>query len=340
MFVRIRKVSLVMIGICLLIASLAAPRSEASSVDLIGPLKSFTYSPAMPAPGDLVTITAEVDDGVDAGELFYVEYAVIFRQPDLHRIVAFERQADGRYQALLQLDAASAVGTYRPTYVLGVTNSMLYPYGEDLSGYNIHVYGNDVTPPYTAYSASHLAGNHAPEWLNDKVEWYLRAYDNELGYVPDKYSHLIRTKYRYNQGGWQDYDGGMMTYAEEGVTALDYYSIDANGNAEPVRTAYLKIDKTPPQTTHRLSSAGTYGDKEVYTAAVTVELQAEDALSGTGLGFPQSGRTLYSVNGGEWEWYYSPFTLSDEGDYHIAYWSADRAGNEESPKSVAFRIDR
>ncbi|TLS49009.1 hypothetical protein FE782_27415 [Paenibacillus antri] len=94
------------------------------------------------------------------------------------------------------------------------------------------------------------------------------------------------------------------------------------------------IDLTAPTTNVEL--APTTGEAEVngwYKSPVNVSLHATDDVSGV-------KDTVYRLNGGEWTAYVGPFSIADDGDFMLEYYSTDNAGNSESAKTAAFRIDR
>ncbi|HWK29671.1 MAG TPA: ThuA domain-containing protein [Solirubrobacter sp.] len=93
-----------------------------------------------------------------------------------------------------------------------------------------------------------------------------------------------------------------------------------------------QADETAPVTTAALDPAQP-GAGGTYTRPVTVTLTAADEAGGSGL-----DRTEYRVNGGEFQTYSAPFTRSLPGEYLVEFRSADRTGNVEATKSVAFTI--
>ncbi len=88
-------------------------------------------------------------------------------------------------------------------------------------------------------------------------------------------------------------------------------------------------DTTPPTTTCALDGTMSGG---VYITPVGVTLSATDAESGVNY-------TMYKLDSGNWTKYIVGFTVLDEGSHTIAYYSVDKAGNSETPKSTPFTID-
>ena len=89
-------------------------------------------------------------------------------------------------------------------------------------------------------------------------------------------------------------------------------------------------DTTPP--TSSLSASGTQGSSGWYTSGVTVSITASDSSS--------ISSTNYRVNGGSWQTYTGPFTVSSDGSNTVEYYSKDSIGNTEVTKSASVRIDR
>jgi uncharacterized membrane protein YgdD (TMEM256/DUF423 family) len=93
------------------------------------------------------------------------------------------------------------------------------------------------------------------------------------------------------------------------------------------------LDLTAPVTAVSLNPATPDGNNGWYKSEVTLNLSADDNLSGV-------EGTQYSLDGGAaWQSYSAPFTLAGDGQYTILYRSVDKDGNEEQAKSVSFDLD-
>ena len=92
-------------------------------------------------------------------------------------------------------------------------------------------------------------------------------------------------------------------------------------------------DTVPPTTTIALS--GTPGAPGWYTSPVTITLSSVDNDHGRGVAFIE-----YSVNGGAFQRYLAPLTISASGTTRVAARATDFAGNVESPApSTTVAID-
>lgn len=90
-------------------------------------------------------------------------------------------------------------------------------------------------------------------------------------------------------------------------------------------------DTQAPQTQAQVS--GTQGTNGWYRSDVQVALSAND---GNGGGVTS---TFYTVNNGAAQTYSAPFNVPGDAQYSISYWSVDKAGNAETPKTLSLKID-
>ena len=110
---------------------------------------------------------------------------------------------------------------------------------------------------------------------------------------------------------------------------------DADGFVTPdLGASPFPDDLTPPVSSHELDPPVGDGDNGWYTEAVEVSLDAADEAGGSDV-----ERTEYSVDGGAFQPYTAPFTVSGDGRHTVTYRSVDRAGNTESPKAIPVNID-
>lgn len=96
-------------------------------------------------------------------------------------------------------------------------------------------------------------------------------------------------------------------------------------------------DFAKPETT--ISISGTEGNDNYYISTTTIAFTAIDPI----ISRPSSGilHTKYSLDNGEtWHIYENPIILEDSGTSTIIYYSVDRAGNKEIPKTEIVKIDK
>ncbi|MGG1516414.1 beta-galactosidase [Paenibacillus oryzisoli] len=104
---------------------------------------------------------------------------------------------------------------------------------------------------------------------------------------------------------------------------------------QPLTPYLLQLrDTEPPVTTAAVQPGQPDGANGWYVHPVTLQLLAEDTQSGI-LG------SEYRMNGdGGWHSYSGPITINQDGSYAVSIRSTDRAGNAETPQTVAVNLDQ
>jgi hypothetical protein len=115
----------------------------------------------------------------------------------------------------------------------------------------------------------------------------------------------------------------------ETTTTLRFFSVDALGNAEAVKTETYVIDATPPTTTAR-PAGGTY------RSARDVELTCDDA-GGVGCSGPIRYSTNPTAPTSSFLTYTGPVRIS--ANTTLRFFSADALGNTEAVKTETYVID-
>jgi len=114
----------------------------------------------------------------------------------------------------------------------------------------------------------------------------------------------------------------LPTITAEGDTTIRFYAEDAHGNRETTRTATVRIDKTAPKTLDDHVAA--------YAETAFVRMYGTDALSGP-------DETRYTLDGGP-ETIGGAVVTTETGGHELTYWSTDKAGNVETPKTITFSV--
>jgi hypothetical protein len=123
----------------------------------------------------------------------------------------------------------------------------------------------DTMPPTTTI---HLEGiQSSPPWFMSDITVSLDATDSGSG--------VAETDYSLDGITWFTY-ASPFVIMNEGTTTVYYYSTDNAGNAEPIRTEPIFIDKAPPVITINSPQAREYLSDEM----LTVEFSASDTVSG------------------------------------------------------------
>lgn len=110
----------------------------------------------------------------------------------------------------------------------------------------------------------------------------------------------------------------------------------AKGNRIRVRDTKELVrvkDVTAPVTTANLDPPASNGNNGWYTSDVSVNLAAQDDMSGV-------KSTQYRINNQDWTEYTGPIKLTTDGVFLIEYRSEDQEGNLETTKSMEVKIDK
>ncbi|MBO0847725.1 MAG: DUF1349 domain-containing protein, partial [Nocardioides sp.] len=136
---------------------------------------------------------------------------------------------------------------------------------------------------------------------------------------------------------WTEVGTGVANSAVAGNGKIGLFAFGVNQTQSvTAKFDYFHLiqDNTAPTTTATADPAGPDGANGWYTGPVTVALAAADNDGGTGV-----ARTEYQLDGGAWTAYAEPVTVSGDGQHTVAYRSADKAGNVETAKTLAVKID-
>ena len=104
------------------------------------------------------------------------------------------------------------------------------------------------------------------------------------------------------------------------------------------------VDNTAPETTAYLDPATPDGENNWYVSNVRITLVTEHMVRflnpGTTSKIAGDGYTMYKIDDGDWQEYFVPFTVSEDGEHTVEFYSVDNAGNEEAIGEVTFKIDK
>jgi hypothetical protein len=127
--------------------------------------------------------------------------------------------------------------------------------------------------------------------------------------------------------------GTSISLTTAGTYTIKYFSVDAAGNAEPVKTAAtpIRIDKTAPTTTDNTATIGNAWKNTTQTVTLTPVDTGGSGVLTTYYTTNGSVPTTESAQG-------TSVVLSDSGTYTIRYFSVDAAGNAEAVKTAGTQI--
>ena len=141
------------------------------------------------------------------------------------------------------------------------------------------------------------------------------------------------TFYRMDGGAWQAGTSVVLPVwrrgGGNGDHVVDYYSVDATGNAETAKTIHVKIDTQPPRTADDAPA-------EPRASPVTVHLTPTDPFSGV-------ASTSWRLDSGSWTTVpgstgTSVVVPADPGTHWIMHYSTDLAGNVETLRLTSVTI--
>ena len=176
----------------------------------------------------------------------------------------------------------------------------------------------DTATPMTSVD---ITGLQSPSgWYSSDVNVSLSNNDQTSGVASSYYS--------IDGGDWETYTA-QFNLTEEGTHAIEYYSRDNAGNSEEHRTVQVEIDRTGPVT--EVLTAGGVGTNGWFDGPVTIDLEANDSLSGLDKIYYRFG------NGGFTEFTGTPYL--EDGLYTLECFSVDLAGNNGTHALLRLKID-
>jgi hypothetical protein len=150
----------------------------------------------------------------------------------------------------------------------------------------------------------------------------LTATDNVGG------SGVAATYYRLD--GAAQVSGTSINVTTVGAHTLEFWSVDVAGNSELHKTAAFTITAPVPDTTAPTTTSNAVAN---YYNSATVRLTATDNAGGSGV-----AATYYRLDGGA-QVTGTSISVTTVGSHTIEFWSADVAGNIETPhKTASFEV--
>ena len=166
-----------------------------------------------------------------------------------------------------------------------------------------------------------------PDGSND---WYINPVTLSLSYK-DTMLGVWQTYYQVNGGAVVVYSLPVL-FSLDDMYTVEYWSVDNAGNTEAVNSIYFQIDQTAPVTTLTIGSPNFGSDPTSVSTSTEFTLSIVEVMSGI-------DRIEYSIDGGGWIPYSSPFTVSEIGPHTIYYRCIDKAGNVEAFQSIAIVVN-
>jgi hypothetical protein len=182
----------------------------------------------------------------------------------------------------------------------------------------------DLTPPIT--TAIPIGTEGLSGWFTSAVTVEMTAVDDTSG--------VACTIFSIDGSAWDTESGSFsIPITKEGISVIEYFSVDNMDNEEMLKTLTVKIDRVLPFTIHTLQPATPNGYNEWYVTPVLMTLFPDDITSGV-------VETYYRINGEPEIDYTGPVLFSVDNIYTVEYWSIDEAGLVEGVTTVHFKIDQ
>ena len=181
----------------------------------------------------------------------------------------------------------------------------------------------DSTCPTTTADVVGTLGENG--WWRSAASLRLNAGDPVSGGVA---SGIATTRARLDGGDWFDLTD-ELAIAEDGLHEVEFLSVDAAGNEEPVQLMNIDVDATPP--TVEPLVVGDLGSGGYYVGPTSLAVVGADACSGIGW-------CEYNLDGLGWVTYTAPIGLED-GVHSVQVRAYDVAGNVSATTELSVPVD-
>ncbi|MCD6171331.1 MAG: choice-of-anchor J domain-containing protein, partial [Thermoplasmata archaeon] len=199
--------------------------------------------------------------------------------------------------------------------------------------HSVEINVDDSPPSTTLTYGTPYYTDGVDEWITTSTPITLTAVD-----YPDCASGVVATYYRINGGTWQTYTG-PFTIPDECTHTIEYYSVDCIGNEEPHHLVTVHVDSSPPVTTLTFGTPYHYDGNNWITTSTPIYLSAVD-YPGCACGVNHTYyRIITSSYTTIWYEYTGPFTIPEECEHTIEYYSVDHIGNVENVNSIVVYVD-
>jgi hypothetical protein len=185
------------------------------------------------------------------------------------------------------------------------------------------IFGVDATAPSTTtiigapnYTAVNL-------WISPTTTLGMASTDGGCG--------VFYVEYELDSGGWQTYTTPIMV-PQEGSHLILYRGVDNLGNTEDPGSLLFFVDGTPPASDDTVGTPSFVSIDLWISPATQITISSAD----TGCGLQ---RIEFRLDGGGWQTYTAPITITQEGSHVLSYRGVDNLGNTETAQSLDFIVD-
>lgn len=185
----------------------------------------------------------------------------------------------------------------------------------------------------------------ASETIKSIVPSVFLSATNSLGLLITNFNNPLNLVYNYSKASLDNINEDTLSFyylnEQSNLWEKIASTLDKTNKTISAPTTHFSqfavmgelLDSTPPTTTAEI--AGTKGNSTWYLSDVVVSLKALDNPDGKGIDY-----IVYSYDGEHYEEYTQPLSFNTEGSHKLYFLSHDKAGNEESAKSIEFSIDK
>jgi hypothetical protein len=339
-------------------------------------LINLSVTPNEVTAGETVKFLADVVDDLSGVLKMSISYKTA---AGTYKDVPLSLNKNGQFEAELEISPYDVSGEWKVDHIYlsdqEFNRYFIYPLLDGKEGSGLNYEYRDLTPYSITVKGAYLYDKTPPTLgalsitpkevtLGESVTISADVKDDLSGvgavsmiyHSPDAFNKKhIQLFYNEKTG---KYEGslGVTKYDAPGEWKLnEIYLIDKQNNAYTIshlsgdkvyrgtnyeyrdlseysfKVVQTEPDVTPPTTAIKtVPSNGKVG--EWYSSDVTVSFNSTDDISGV-------GKTIFRINGGDWNLYTQPLELH-EGIYIVEYYSSDKAGNEEVVKSEVIKIDQ
>jgi len=201
--------------------------------------------------------------------------------------------------------------------------------------HNQTVYVDNSPPNISKQYGKPYYNDGTNEWITTSTPVYLNASD-----YPDCACGVREIHYNYGSG-WIVVNGSkaVFTIPDECHHVIQYYAVDNLGNNENMKTTVVNVDNTPPETTLTFGTPYHYDGNNWITTSTPITLSAvdyPDCACGVNHTYYRIITSSYTTI---WYEYTQPFTMPEECEHTIEYYSIDHIGNIENVKSIIIYVD-
>ncbi len=205
------------------------------------------------------------------------------------------------------------------------TKKNVYPHIEILW----EVYADGMPP------ASKINFSGAKKYVFDGKTYYGKGLKIKIT-SEDAGSGVENIYYSVNSKPYQKYEHEIIPNPNDVSCELKYYAVDKVGNVEDAKKNTIKffIDEDAPETFHNITNIDL--ERSIIALNTKIYLNASDAKSGV-------KNTYYKFDEGPYIPYNGnilPLKQLTEDNHVLTYYSEDKVGNKETPKTFSFFLDK